>query len=131
MGVLGRLLAVEGQMAEFFDEAAIPPDLKRTKAGVLKRIAEVEAAIQQEAVKCSWTHPTRAFWVSGNEVDPGTSLPQQAWVTFESSGAKRTLAAADEALRRSDRLRLRRRPVRIGVSLQSAEEGRIHHCRVC
>lgn len=49
-----NLIAVENQMAEFFDEAAIPLDLKRTQEGIFKRIAETEAKIKNEARKHGW-----------------------------------------------------------------------------
>lgn len=37
-----NLLQVEERMADFFDEAAIPLDLQRMKASLLKRIADAE-----------------------------------------------------------------------------------------
>ncbi len=52
-----NLLKVEDRMAEFFDEAAIPLDLERTKEGILKRIADTEAKIETEATKSGWAPP--------------------------------------------------------------------------
>ena len=52
-----NLLQVEERMAEFYDEAAIPLDLERTKAGILRRITQTEAKIETEAKKSGWAPP--------------------------------------------------------------------------
>lgn len=53
-----NLLRVEERMAEFYDEAAIPLDLERTKEGILRRIGETEAKIETEAKKSGWAPPS-------------------------------------------------------------------------
>jgi uncharacterized caspase-like protein len=53
-----NLLAVEERMAQFFDQAAVPLDLERTKAGILQRIAEVEAKIEEQAKLSGWAPPS-------------------------------------------------------------------------
>jgi hypothetical protein len=40
-----NLLAVEERMAQFYDQAAVPLDLERTKRGILQKIAEIETHI--------------------------------------------------------------------------------------
>lgn len=40
-----NLLAVEERMAQFYDQAAVPLDLERTKQGILRKLAEIEATI--------------------------------------------------------------------------------------
>jgi hypothetical protein len=44
-----NLLAVEERMAQFYDQAAVPLDLERTKRGILQKVSEVEATIEQQA----------------------------------------------------------------------------------
>ena len=45
---------------EFFDQAAVPLDLERTKAGILQKMAETEAKIEEQAAKSGWTPPGTA-----------------------------------------------------------------------
>lgn len=52
-----NLLRVEDRMAEFYDEAAIPLDLERTKEGVLRRIKVTEAEIEHYAQQTGWPKP--------------------------------------------------------------------------
>jgi len=52
-----RLLEVEARMAQFYDAAAIPLDLERTKKELLKRIKEKEAEIEVRAQTSGWTRP--------------------------------------------------------------------------
>ncbi|MBN2004211.1 MAG: caspase family protein [Anaerolineae bacterium] len=52
-----NLLRVEDRMAEFYDEAAIPLDLERTREGLLKRIEAKEAEIEDHAQKTGWAKP--------------------------------------------------------------------------
>lgn len=54
------LLAVEERMAQFFDQAAVPLDLERTKEGILQKMAETEAKIEEQAAKSGWTPPSTA-----------------------------------------------------------------------
>lgn len=49
-----NLLRVETRMAKFYDQAAVPLDLERTKEGILLKIQETEQKIQTEAEKSGW-----------------------------------------------------------------------------
>ncbi len=52
-----NLLAVEERMAQFYDQAAVPLDLERTKEGILHKITETEATIEQQARLAGWMPP--------------------------------------------------------------------------
>lgn len=52
-----NLSVVDARMAEFYDKAAIPLDLERTRQGILERIAETEKIVEQEAAKSGWVQP--------------------------------------------------------------------------
>ncbi len=55
-----NLLAVEERMAQFYDQAAVPLDLERTKGNILQKIAETEAKIEEQATKSGWSPPSIA-----------------------------------------------------------------------
>lgn len=44
----GNLLTVEEKMAEFIDQASIPPDLLRSKAAIIAKLAEIEDKIAKQ-----------------------------------------------------------------------------------
>ena len=56
-----NLLAVEERMAQFYDQAAVPLDLERTKRGILQKIAEIEATITAGPIRHFRRSPARFF----------------------------------------------------------------------
>jgi Caspase domain len=44
----GNLLTIEEQMAQFIDQAAVPPDLLRAKTAAIVKLAEIEQQIEQQ-----------------------------------------------------------------------------------
>jgi hypothetical protein len=49
-----NLAAVEARMSIFFDQAAVPLDLERTKEGILQKMAQLETQIQTMAQQQGW-----------------------------------------------------------------------------
>ena len=66
-----NLLAVEERMAQFYDQAAVPLDLERTKQGILQKVSEIEAMIQQQA-RSARSQPVEAGLseISGHAAPP-------------------------------------------------------------
>jgi uncharacterized caspase-like protein len=52
-----NLLKVEERMAEFFDQAAVPLDLERSKEKIVQKISDIESTIEQYARASGW-YPT-------------------------------------------------------------------------
>jgi hypothetical protein len=52
-----NLLAIEERRALFIDQAAVPLDLERAKEGILQKIQEIEATIENLAKSAGWTPP--------------------------------------------------------------------------
>jgi hypothetical protein len=52
-----NLLLVEERMAVFFDQAAVPLDLERTRSGIIEKIAELEQRIEHDAGAEGWSPP--------------------------------------------------------------------------
>lgn len=46
-----NLLTVEARIATFYDQAAVPLDLERTRTGILQKLAEIETTIKEQASK--------------------------------------------------------------------------------
>lgn len=49
-----NLLDVEMRISEFYDSAAVPLDLERTRSGILRKIEELENRIAQESQNLGW-----------------------------------------------------------------------------
>ncbi|MCB0367972.1 MAG: caspase family protein [Bdellovibrionales bacterium] len=52
-----NLLTAEMRMAQYYDQRAIPLDLEQTKKGILTKIAEMEALVEEEAKNQGWSQP--------------------------------------------------------------------------
>lgn len=52
-----NLLVVEERMSEFYDQAAVPLDLERTKDGILRKIEQIETKIEEQAQASGWSPP--------------------------------------------------------------------------
>ena len=49
-----NLLVVEARISEFYDSAAVPLDLERTRDGILRKIDQLEETIEQDALAAGW-----------------------------------------------------------------------------
>ncbi len=114
-----NLLDVEEQMAEFFDEAAIPLDLKRTKKSILKRIAEVQEEQDQMSAagssnpsprmpaKTGVVQPAHIFISYRRNTDPDQRLANHLYAALKAQGhdvfIDNTLRAGEAWLEEIDR----------------------------